>query len=475
MLVLLRAGAAPLGRTMATSQLLLASPRMPMALPRSVVFARHISKSKLAFYRRMKRKKAAEKAAEAPTTPKDEASTPTTKGKEPATEPIQSTQPKASLSGSRSRKRRERRLRRKAEERLAVQEAADTGAAAEQSDQGEGTSRSAHPTGSSAPAKQPPEVVAIARDIAEALKTSESEEQGRKSRKDAGKDAGKGATKDAFPVSDSPNPAPQAPEAVATPEGVPASDTARPKESASADEGPSLKSVPMNLATRLWTRHIAPHLEKKRSRVPRATMPVMKPAQKPVPEQPPPETIVASDGEASEPPGSTITSEETPEASVRSVTPAPKHLRRPLTIEPIRTFSFSFKSIPFEPVTPLVPQPPIAKLAHGLDRTLYNPGVHWLRDPRTDVFNFSPSLQDLVTPDEFNFAALPEYMTSSRDEQLIALAHESGRKYSGSTSSMTGMLSQIYFAINGRKPLNMGRISRGFPVAKVSSHTYLQD
>ncbi|EFP86544.2 hypothetical protein PGT21_026348 [Puccinia graminis f. sp. tritici] len=129
------------------------------------------------------------------------------------------------------------------------------------------------------------------------------------------------------------------------------------------------------------------------------------------------------------------------------------------TTQPYTSFSFSSSSIPFEAVTPSAPQPPVATLAHGLSRVLFNPGVHWLQDPRTLVYNFDHRLQDLVAPDQFNFDALTPYVTSSRDEQLVQLAHQNLRKYCGSTSSMTQTLSQIYLMLNGNKPLNIGMLT----------------
>lgn len=135
---------------------------------------------------------------------------------------------------------------------------------------------------------------------------------------------------------------------------------------------------------------------------------------------------------------------------------------------PDSSFSFSSSSIPFEPVIPSTSQPKVATLAHGLSRVLFNPGVHWLQDPRTMVYNFDHRLQDLISPDEFNFDALTPYITSSRDEQLINLAHENQRKYCGSTSSMTQTLSQIYLMLNGNRPLNVGMLTSNVTAAKVS-------
>ena len=93
---------------------------------------------------------------------------------------------------------------------------------------------------------------------------------------------------------------------------------------------------------------------------------------------------------------------------------------------------------------PSLPSPPIATLAHGLERVLFNPGVHFLRDPRSGVYNFSPStLENVPRLDSFDFSKLPEYITSSRDEQLMALATSHDKTFVGSTSTTVGMLCQV--------------------------------
>lgn len=64
--------------------------------------------------------------------------------------------------------------------------------------------------------------------------------------------------------------------------------------------------------------------------------------------------------------------------------------------------------------------------------------------------------------DEFDFEALGAYITSSKDETLINLAHESGAKYVGSTSSMTSILSHLHYLISRWRPLNLGMLSKSF-------------
>ncbi|KAK6349712.1 hypothetical protein TWF696_005991 [Orbilia brochopaga] len=101
-------------------------------------------------------------------------------------------------------------------------------------------------------------------------------------------------------------------------------------------------------------------------------------------------------------------------------------------------------------------------LMHGLDRVLFNPGVTFLRDPRSRVYNFDPYLGSIMPVDEFDFDALSGYITSSKDTTLIDLARESGKKYVGSTSSMTSILSHLHYLLSRWRPLNLSMLSKGF-------------
>ena len=91
---------------------------------------------------------------------------------------------------------------------------------------------------------------------------------------------------------------------------------------------------------------------------------------------------------------------------------------------------------------------PVPKLCHDLDRVLFNPGVYAMQDPRSRVFNFDPYLASIMPVEEFDFDALNEYKTSSKDAKLHALAVKYGSKYNGSTSSMTSMLSHFHYLIS---------------------------
>lgn len=99
----------------------------------------------------------------------------------------------------------------------------------------------------------------------------------------------------------------------------------------------------------------------------------------------------------------------------------------------------------------------VAKLAHGLDRVLFNPGVHWLRDQRTGIYNYEPRLRHVLDVDLFDYNALPPYQPPSTDKELIQIAKLHKSRYCGSTSSMTGLLSHCYFLLsNWRDPGGYG-------------------
>ncbi|PHH52690.1 mRNA degradation protein pet127, mitochondrial [Ceratocystis fimbriata CBS 114723] len=104
----------------------------------------------------------------------------------------------------------------------------------------------------------------------------------------------------------------------------------------------------------------------------------------------------------------------------------------------------------------------VAKLCHGLERVLFNPGVYHLQDPRSGVFNFDPSLAKIMPVNEFDFRALKEYVTSSKDTNLAGKAKAFAKKYSGSTSSMTSSVSQFHFLLSGWRPIAASNMSRGF-------------
>lgn len=101
----------------------------------------------------------------------------------------------------------------------------------------------------------------------------------------------------------------------------------------------------------------------------------------------------------------------------------------------------------------------IPTLAHNLDRVLFSPGVHFLQDPRTRVYNFPPNLKKITKYDDFNFDALSGFVRVSRDETLLKASIENNAQFYSSTSSMTGALIEFYMLLNNYDPSNYERFN----------------
>ncbi|KAK7409705.1 hypothetical protein QQX98_008086 [Neonectria punicea] len=108
--------------------------------------------------------------------------------------------------------------------------------------------------------------------------------------------------------------------------------------------------------------------------------------------------------------------------------------------------------------------PKVPSLAHDLDRVLFNRGVYDLQDSRSGTFNFDPYLASIMPVKEFDFNALKEYITSSKDTKLRDLCRTYGKKYCGSTSSMTSVLAHFHFLLSAWRPPNFDALSRSFEV-----------
>lgn len=105
---------------------------------------------------------------------------------------------------------------------------------------------------------------------------------------------------------------------------------------------------------------------------------------------------------------------------------------------------------------------PVARLNNRLQRVLFSPGVHHMRDPRTGVFNFDQALEHIPTPEEFAFHRLPQYITASQDPELTSMATTNNTRYTGSTSTLTQSLSQIYFTLLNARPVDTSTLSAEF-------------
>lgn len=102
---------------------------------------------------------------------------------------------------------------------------------------------------------------------------------------------------------------------------------------------------------------------------------------------------------------------------------------------------------------------PVPRLSFDLSRVLFNPGVYHLQDPRSRVYNFDPYLEKIMPVSEFNFGALNPYVTSSEDNHLRNVSLKHNKRYIGSSSSMSGAMSQFHFLLSAWRPLNMSMLS----------------
>jgi len=112
-----------------------------------------------------------------------------------------------------------------------------------------------------------------------------------------------------------------------------------------------------------------------------------------------------------------------------------------------------------EEISPVEEGRPIACLAHGLDRVLFNPNVYWYQDPHSKVYNFPQELQKLPTVQSFAFDRVGGFVTSSRDVELATLANRHGKRFTGSTSSLSGFLSHIYYLLSSHKHPDISTIT----------------
>ena len=75
---------------------------------------------------------------------------------------------------------------------------------------------------------------------------------------------------------------------------------------------------------------------------------------------------------------------------------------------------------------------------------------------------------------EFDFNALKEYVTSSKDRTLNDIRKTQQKRYSGSTSSMTAVLAHFHFLLSQWREINTATLSKAFPDHGLLSFTQLQ-
>lgn len=125
----------------------------------------------------------------------------------------------------------------------------------------------------------------------------------------------------------------------------------------------------------------------------------------------------------------------------------------------------NFRAEPASALKPInVDTKPVPLIQYGLDRVLFKDGVYPLQDPRTRVWNFDPYLATIMPVTDFDFEALTEYVTSSKDQKLIGITKDKKKKYTGSTSSMTSTLAHFHYLLSKWRPINCARLSKQFDI-----------
>lgn len=122
-------------------------------------------------------------------------------------------------------------------------------------------------------------------------------------------------------------------------------------------------------------------------------------------------------------------------------------------------------------VNPLHEQPKTPVLEHGLDRTLFSPGVHVLRDERTNVYNFPPQLENIISTRDFDFSNVPALVQSSQDKDLAKLAAKEGKIFTASASSLSAALTQFHFLLSRNRQPHPQNLSYFYKNKKVHFET----
>ncbi|PVU96362.1 hypothetical protein BB559_002402 [Furculomyces boomerangus] len=104
----------------------------------------------------------------------------------------------------------------------------------------------------------------------------------------------------------------------------------------------------------------------------------------------------------------------------------------------------------------------VPKLAHGLDEILFMHGFHYLQNPVSRKLKYTKFLKKLTQPEDFNYSNLTQFIPPSQDENLHFLAKEHNKKYIGSTSSMTSVMTHLYFLISMGREINTSGFSSAF-------------
>lgn len=104
----------------------------------------------------------------------------------------------------------------------------------------------------------------------------------------------------------------------------------------------------------------------------------------------------------------------------------------------------------------------------------FSPGVYYLQDPRSRVYNFDPYLEMIMPVREFDWDTVKPYVTSSKHELLTDTARKHGKKYVCSTSSSTGVLMHFHYLLSQWRPIEWKMLSNQFPLVSNNFTAFLR-
>lgn len=104
----------------------------------------------------------------------------------------------------------------------------------------------------------------------------------------------------------------------------------------------------------------------------------------------------------------------------------------------------------------------IPKLAHNLDVILRKPGVYPIESVIPLQKDGGHFLRNIYQPDDIDLSRVPPYIPPSQDELLMKFARESKIRYVMSTSTISSVLSQLYYLFSFFRSPNFGNISESY-------------
>ncbi|PVU90332.1 hypothetical protein BB561_004920 [Smittium simulii] len=106
--------------------------------------------------------------------------------------------------------------------------------------------------------------------------------------------------------------------------------------------------------------------------------------------------------------------------------------------------------------------PNVPQLAHNLDEILFKPGFHFMKDYKTNTLKHAPFIYKITQPKDFSYERLSPFIPPSKDQHLHELAGLHSKKYIASTSSISSVLSHLYFLISKWKAFDITNFSEQF-------------